>query len=52
MRTEDEIRDLSLHDIRIDSHGLPELVQFEKLVNDICRRFTGWDINSVRWRIQ
>jgi hypothetical protein len=54
MRTEDEIRDFSLHDIEIDCHvlpddrdGLPELAQFKKLVNDVHRHFIGMDINSV-----
>ncbi|KAF7118913.1 hypothetical protein CNMCM5793_008549 [Aspergillus hiratsukae] len=50
--SEDEIRDLSLHDIQVDRDGLPELVQFEKLVNDIHRRFTGRDISSVFWSVR
>jgi hypothetical protein len=52
MRAEDEIRELSLHDIQLDRDRLPELVQFEDLCNDIHRHFTRWDINSVFWRVR
>lgn len=52
MRTEDDIRELSLNDIQVDRDGLPELVQFENLVNDIYRCFTERDINSVFWSVR
>jgi hypothetical protein len=52
MRTEDEIRELSLHDIQVDRDRLPELAQFENLGNDIHRHFTRRDINSVFWRVR
>jgi hypothetical protein len=52
MRAEDEIRELSLHDIQVDRDRIPELVQFENLGNDIHRHFTGRDINSVFWRVR
>ncbi|PKX97960.1 uncharacterized protein P174DRAFT_455754 [Aspergillus novofumigatus IBT 16806] len=52
--SKDEISELSLHDISIDCHllpdgrvGLPELVQFEKLVNDVRGHFIGTDIKSL-----
>ncbi|GFF97125.1 hypothetical protein IFM53868_08906 [Aspergillus udagawae] len=50
--SEDEIRELSLHDIQVDRDRLPELVQFEDLGNDIHRHFTGRAINSVFWRVR
>ncbi|KAG2026639.1 hypothetical protein GB937_001424 [Aspergillus fischeri] len=57
--SEDKIRELSLHDIQIDCHvlpdgrdGLPELVQFKKLVNDVHRHFIGKDINSLFWTVR
>ncbi|GFF33228.1 hypothetical protein IFM51744_02047 [Aspergillus udagawae] len=50
--SEDEIRELSLHDIQVDRDKLPELVQFEDLGNDIHRHFTGRAINSVFWRVR
>ncbi|GAQ07460.1 hypothetical protein ALT_4781 [Aspergillus lentulus] len=57
--SKDEIQELSLHDIQIDCHvlpddraGLPELVQFKKLVNDVHRHFIGMDINSEFWTVR
>lgn len=53
MRAEYEIQKLSLCDIQIDYHvlpdgryGLPELVQFEELVNAVHLHVTGREINS------
>jgi len=44
MFTAKEIETFSLKDIKIDAGQLPEVAQFQSLIDDIYRRFTGGDI--------
>lgn len=42
-----EIEALSLGDLAIDGHKLPEVKQFAEIINDIYHQFTGNDINLL-----